>query len=289
MRNDDEILNNIGHVMKVLIIGANGFLGREITSGALLRKWDVGAVLHRHKHEVPPDASIVEMENPGLFSVPDTVILAAAAISNSGVTAWPDAMREGNIGLVLKTVEQFPESHIVFCSSVSVYGSPMALPLTENSPYCQPTAYGLTKLAGETIVGTSRTHTIIRFSSLYGRGMSRETFLPRIIEAARTGIITLLGDGSRRQDYLHVSDAATLVLQAAERRITGCYLGAYGRSLSNRAVADAVCKALPNVKVLTAGVDDSTSLEFDTSKTRGAFPFTPALSPERGIAALAHV
>lgn len=75
--------------------------------------------------------------------------------------------------------------------------------IIERTRTCNPNQHGMTKLTSELLMVHYHKETvIIRFSPLYGRGMCPETFIPRIIkDAKKKKIITLWGDGQRKQDY----------------------------------------------------------------------------------------
>lgn len=275
--------------MRLLVVGANGFLGRTVAQMAMQSGLAVDATVHRHREFVPANVNIVRLRDLADVERYDAVIIAGSAIASGGSEISPQVLREANIRLVLEIVDQFTQSHIVFCSSVSVYGVPTSLPLTETSPYWLPTGYGMSKLAGETIVQTASRYTVIRFSSLYGEGMARNTFLPRIIDSAKTGVIKLFGNGDRRQDYLHVSDAARLLLLAAKQQKKGVFLGANGRTISNVAAAKLVCQTFPGAKIICHGVDNSPSFEFDTKYTHDMLNFVPTVAPDQGIVELSRV
>lgn len=265
--------------MKALIIGANGFLGRFILSACLTRGWHVDAMYHRARNFIPATCSAFPVTALDNYSNDyDVVFLVAAIIPYGSFDSADVALIDTNVKLVLATVAKFPQAKIVFASSVSVYGTPVN-PLTECSPFTCPNAYGLSKLAGEFIVSQHSRYAIIRFSSLYGLGMNRNTFVPAIIRQAReTGVITLYGDGSRKQDYLHVADAAELALAAALHEGSGVYLGVCGESVTNMEVAQAVQSCFPTSRIVFTGIDTSHSFIYDNSLTMYALGYWPRYS-----------
>jgi UDP-glucose 4-epimerase len=270
--------------MKAVIIGANGFLGRSILSACLSRGWHVDAIYHRTRNFIPATCSalpITALDNcPNDY---DVVFLVAATIPYGSFHLPSDVLVDTNVKLVLATVAKFHRAKIVFASSVSVYGTPMNL-ITERSPFNCPSNYGLSKLAGEFIVSQQSRYAIIRYSSLYGKGMNRSTFIPNIIRQAReTGVITLYGDGRRQQDYLHVTDAAELALTAVLHESNGIYLGVRGESVSNLEVAQAVQSCFPGSRIVFTGIDASPSFFYDNSLTMEALNCCPLHSLTEGI------
>lgn len=270
--------------MKALVIGANGFLGRNILANCSARGWRTEAVYHRTNDCIPPDCIAFPVSKLGSCATDyDVVFLVAAAIPYGSLNSPSKELLEANVKLVLTTVSRFEHAKIVFASSVSVYGTPVGT-IHEQSPFNAPNMYGLSKLAGEFIVRQHDRYAILRYSSLYGRGMTPDTFLPRIIQqAGERGIITLYGNGERCQDYLHVSDAAELALSAARTEKNGIYLGVNGTSVSNLDAAQAVQTFFPACIINFTGVDNSPSFIYDNSFTREELDFSPQHSLAGGI------
>lgn len=222
---------------KLLITGANGFLARavarqipgELESIALVRSGTVGGPAPYRRHYASAD-SLVAAE-PQI----DTILHLAARIPRSDDPA-PRDMIAANVDLVSQLVQAYPNARHVLASSVSVFGIPDSLPLTIDSPSRLPSAYGLSKLAAECLVRQMPQHAVIRFSSLIGVGMRAGTFIPTAVAAARTGHITLIGDGERMQNYLEIDDAASMCLRAATDRRSFVTLGIGDRSHSDAAV-----------------------------------------------------
>lgn len=141
---------------------------------------------------------------------------------------------------LLKCVDEFEVPYFVFSSSCTVYGSPDAIPVTENSAVKKAESpYGSTKQMGEEIimnvVKASHTRAILlRYFNPVGAHPSNligelplgtpANLVPAITQAAIGKIprLTVFGedydtrDGSCIRDFVHVSDIAhahTLALQ----------------------------------------------------------------------------
>jgi UDP-glucose 4-epimerase len=277
--------------MKLLIVGANGALGRRTAECALRQGMLVDAVIHQRRDCLPDGLGVVvpetELESLGPNSY--AAVLITSGFIPYGRMDAPDArLADVNIELPLRLSRAFPDARLVYASSVAVYGEPTEV-LSESSPFSGPSLYGLSKLAGEAVVHQHSSFAIVRFSSLYGVGMSGQTFLPRIVSVARAGgPIELYGDGSRLQDYLHLSDAAALMVEAAKARDDRTYLGVFGESLSNLDAANEIASIFPDCQVTHVGRDDSPSYVFDASATRAALAFRPQMSFREGIRELAQ-
>ncbi|MCX5848782.1 MAG: NAD(P)-dependent oxidoreductase [Deltaproteobacteria bacterium] len=272
--------------MRVLIVGINGFLGRAIAEECLMQRIIVEGVYHKHRISIPKGCRIFPLSNIGrIRDVYDVVFMVAAAIPYPGRSMSYTDLIKTNTQLPLQVALQFQKSFLVFASSVSVYGNSDVSRVTERTRTSNPNQYGITKLTAEVLLKRYHKKTaIIRFSSLYGKGMYPKTFIPGIIEdAKKKKIITLSGDGQRKQDYLHVQDAAKLCLKAAKSQRSGKYLGVSGTSNTNLAVAQYVCSHVPGCQIKHDGIDTASSCEYNASYTKKRLDFVPLISLEEGI------
>lgn len=270
--------------MKVLVIGANGFLGMNLVKKCLSLSWNVTCVYHHSKNNIPEmckSYSSDQMET--INQVFDVVFLLAAAIPYKNLNHTSIELLSSNIQLSLETMRKFSNSKLIFSSSASVYGNHAEV-ISESTGYNNPSFYGLTKLAGETIVRFHQNYQIIRFSSLYGSGMNPHTILPIVInDAINKKCITLHGNGSRYQDYLHVDDAIGYLLSAASCNTSGIYLGVNGISHSNVEVAEFIRKYVRDCSIQYVGEDNSPSFRYNNDITKSILKFKPDISLKKGI------
>jgi len=188
---------------EILIVGINSFLGNAIYE--LTRdQYSITGVYNINKEKIPGDIDVIAVN-----FIPDLkgrafkhIYLISAFIPTTNDTPTDDEMlTEVNILLPKTLSTLFPASRIIFCSSVAVYEN---LTNTNNISISNKPApkskYALSKLWGESIIEAHASYAIMRISSMYGIGMKRSTFIPRIIEDAIVkGEITLSGDGKRIQ------------------------------------------------------------------------------------------
>lgn len=125
----------------------------------------------------------------------------------------------------------------VYLSTMEVYGEPAAKPATETDlgptdPALPRSSYPVAKLAAENLVASSgggggmRTASL-RLAQTFGAGVRRDDgrVFAEFARCATAGEdITLLSDGSKRNCYLSVSDAASAVLTVLA---SGAAAGAY--------------------------------------------------------------
>ena len=265
--------------MRALIIGANGFLGSHICRGCLDNSWEITALYHRNKDQIPRGVDVYPIEKLEKLSEDyDTVFLSVG-----NYTLSTKELRQANVELTLRVVEKFDRARIVFISSAAVYGLHKDV-INISSTFNQPNDYGLSKLAGEFVVKAHKNARIIRFTALYGPRMKENLFLPTIIRGAmKKKLIKIFGDGKRRQDYLYVKDAASLCLLVAKHKKPGIYLGAYGRSFGNNAVAEVVRSFFPGTTIVHEGEDRASSFAFNVPEVKRELGFKPSYSLKKGI------
>ncbi len=113
--------------------------------------------------------------------------------------------------------------HVVLGSSVEVYGRAPVTPVDESMRPTPEDPAAAARLALEDqlrIVAAAGgpEATVLRFTTLYGPGETMPWAVPTFIQAGLAGHpATITGDGQELRDYLHVEDAADLVLRAVAR------------------------------------------------------------------------
>lgn len=109
----------------------------------------------------------------------------------------------------------------VFASSSSVYGDAQTYPTLECTPTRPRSPYGVTKLAGESLLDA---HVLnfglevfaLRFFTVYGPGQRPDMAIQRLIRSAIDGQeFRLFGDGLQRRDFTFVTDIVDACVRAA--------------------------------------------------------------------------
>lgn len=270
--------------MKVLVVGANGFLGSHLVKQCQMQNWTVYGTYNNRRENIPSGCRSLNIKELWLVKkLFNFIFLSAAIIPYPDRSVKPKELKLTNIELPLFLTKRFPDAKIIFSSSVSVYGTHKET-ITETSSFNNPNPYGLSKIGGEFVVSTQKQFAIIRFSSLIGRDMYPGTFLPHIIaDAKRIHKITLLGKGLRKQDYLHITDAAKLCILAAKHPGNDIFLGVSGTSHSNVEVAEFIRHYLPKTKIVFKNKDTSSSSVYDNTYTSQTLHFKPRMSLKKTI------
>lgn len=256
---------------KILITGADGFIGTYVTKYLLAQGYDVIALTNSEKLDIRSerltfiaadirDEGFVKKVSQAIGTCRTVVHLAADIhVPGDGRTIQVNCLGTYH---VTELANELKADKLIYMSSVPVIGKPTVVPVTEDHPLQPKTLYHITKLAGEGIVNQvgrpEMSKIILRIPSPVGRGMRHNAFLYRIIEQCHKGQdILLYGAGGRVQNYIDVRDIAEAVRLSVDKEAEGLFLIA-GESVSNLQMAEK-CIACTNahVKIVFSGVEDA--------------------------------
>jgi len=181
----------------------------------------------------------------------------------------------------------------LFTSSCSVYGYSDKL-CTESTLPAPPNLYAISKLACENIIqtvamGTNTKVCIFRISAPYGPGLLNKTVIKHFLEQAAHGrLLTLMGNGSRSQDFVYEEDVARAFFLAISKGATGVFNIAGGNSVSMLELARTVLRLFDkdSEKNLSfSGIDPQESYRgrFSIQAGAKAFVYHPQVSLEEGL------
>jgi GDP-4-dehydro-6-deoxy-D-mannose reductase len=297
--------------MKVLVTGANGFVGRWLTVELANEGHDVVAA--------PPHAALdITQAGPVREWVagerPDAIVHLAA------VSFGPDARRdpEGTFSVnvlgtavVLDAARRVPHPPIVLVTGSSeVYGSPDSsdLPLTEAAPTVPSSVYGLSKLAQEGVaLAVARAAgvpiIVTRAFNHTGPGQRPDFVVPtlaRRVVALKRGIepIIRVGNVDVRRDFLDVRDVVRayrlLIEEGAAGRLGGEGLVvnvASGRSVAIRSIIQRLCSMAgcqPRISIDESLVraDDPPDIRGDASLLGRLIVWAPRIPLDQTLADL---
>lgn len=165
------------------------------------------------------------------------VIFHQAAIRITQCAQDPRLCHEIMIDGTFNVLEQCVKNHIkkiVFASTASVYGEPSYLPIDEEHPFNNTTAYGAAKIASEQEIRAffamyGLSYTILRYFNAYGPRMDiygkYTEVMIRWIDALEKGESPLIhGDGTMSMDFVYVEDIARAnILAVKADQSTGIY------------------------------------------------------------------
>ena len=301
-------------MLKILICGASGFIGRNLFE-ILSQRPDLdvyGTYLNRRfsKNKRLRRADLTDQEwarevTKGM----DVVINAAAITDGSGaVAANPGRYITNNIRINTNLIEGAHEnnvSHFIFLSCSILYPANSATPLKETDidlSLIHPRYYtgARMKLFSEDLChffstfGKTR-FTIIRHSNNYGpfdkfdttKGHVFSATIEKIMSPSNDRVI-VWGDGHERRDFLHVFDLVSFIEMAIEHKIDGSsvFNVGSGYSLSVRELVEKMrslaSKSLPIHYDLTKQSID-TNIILDTTRAREILGWQPQIGIDEGI------
>jgi UDP-glucose 4-epimerase len=228
--------------LKSLVLGGGGFIGSHLVT-ALLAGGEAVRVLERPYRDrsalIPSHPSLEWQEGDfcnardlrrALEGV-DTVFHLISTTQPQSSNDDPAFDVQSNLLATLGLLEQLrnhPEITLVFVSSGgTVYGRPQQIPIPETHPTDPTCSYGIVKLAIEKYLALYRIlhgldYRILRLANPYGPGQEANraqgvvgAFLSRVTHDEP---IEVWGDGSVVRDYIHIGDAVSAMLQAAQYR-----------------------------------------------------------------------
>lgn len=180
-----------------LILGASGFLGREVVP-AFHDLGPVTAVAHRPR----PGFLAVDLRDPKVIErvcrdvAPDLVILLAAYREPDFCEEHPDEARRLNVDPARTLARILPESTRLLYTSTDYVFDGLQPPYTETSPTNPISVYGRTKLDGELALAGRPNTAILRVPLLIGGGTTlKETgFIGQMVDAIRSRAEQLADD-----------------------------------------------------------------------------------------------
>jgi UDP-glucose 4-epimerase len=200
---------------------------------------------------------------------------------------------------VLEAARILDINRVVFCSSASVYGMPVNMPVTETHQLRPLNLYGVTKVAGEKIMDTYWDNYDIetvnlRFGNIYGVGLySRwDTVIPKFINQAISGEpLTIYGDGEYSRDFVHVEDITkALILGLIVKGIGGEAFNVGGETLSINNIAKIITEEFTAItKKKSSSINrppregETKEFSYDLKKIKTMLDFQNTWNVRKGI------
>jgi len=297
--------------MRVLVVGGAGFIGSHLV-GRLLREGHFVRVLDRSPPELHPDwvrtgqVQYVLGEFVDQFAVSAVVEgidlafhLASTTIPATSNVDMAFDVQSNMIGTLnfLKSAVAAGIGRVIFVSSGgTVYGKPVAVPISESAPTEPICSYGITKLAVEKYLGLFELlhgldFVVFRLSNPFGEGQrpgAQGAIAAFMHRALRGEPIEIWGDGSVVRDYLYIGNVIDAFVKgmdyAGTSRIFNLGSGA-GHSLNQvLELLDGLAGRRISRKYSPSRAIDVPSNILDIERIRTAMDWTPAVGFEDGLA-----
>lgn len=230
---------------RVLVLGANGFIGRWVAraltaAGAALVLVDRDAKRAEaifNAYEIRGEFLAVDIIAPGAMEQlfrntrPDIAFnLAGYGVDPSERNAaLAEALNTNLVGEIARVIAALPATdwrrqRLVHVGSAAEYGN-VDGPVTESSPETPHSMYAQTKLAGTRVLtaavqASGLRAVCARLFTVYGPGEHPGRLLPSLLDAARTRKVLPLTAGEQQRDFTYVGEVAEGLLRL------GCVEGA---------------------------------------------------------------
>lgn len=220
--------NPSGKEGAVLVTGGTGRLGRSVIKEFLRRKSIVRALVSGREAimKLPSgtipyvgdikDEYVIRKACEGV----DTVYHLAAIVSQ--YRASPNEIIRVNTEGTKSVVEASADGgakHLVFTSSVDVYGRRRSELLNEESELKPEDTYGQSKVLAEHAIrehSGKMAYTIFRMAAIYGPGFERPFF--KLFRLIKEGKARIIGDGKNNLCLIHLDDVIQAMMLARESK-----------------------------------------------------------------------
>jgi UDP-glucose 4-epimerase len=230
-----------GHDMsRLIVVGKHGYI-----ASALCRWFDQRRIPYTamSSSDCDLEQAAVAADRFGQFDREEIQVLFTAAINpwldNSPYSYDKNLRMVGNF---VRATERVKIRHLIYLSSVDVYGSSPRLPLTEETPPRADSWYGRAKTECEQIVRLCEDRgaavTILRLPGVYGPSDNDRSVVGKLVRDIRDNHeVTIHGNGTARRDYVFIDDLCAIITRLLETRPRGTWNVATGVSLSIREIS----------------------------------------------------
>lgn len=226
--------------MKVLVTGADGFIGSHLTEALLTKGYNVRALAQYNSFnywawlediEPRPELEVVsgDVRDPNycreICKDIDIVFHLAALIAIPYSYVAPDTYIDTNVRGTLNICQAARDSgikRILVTSTSEVYGTAQYVPIDEKHPMQPQSPYSASKIGADAIAMSFYNAfklpiTIVRPFNTYGPRQSARAVIPTIITQIAAGTKEIkLGDLSPTRDFNYVADTCRGFIELAK-------------------------------------------------------------------------
>lgn len=288
--------------MKVVVTGANGFVGLHTVRGLLDAGYNVLALdiidselkarFKEHKQCEIANINILDEDLKKVVKKGDKVIHLAAIAKFDQARQNPQrAVKvniEGTLNIIKACIEKKAE-RLVYSSTGSVYSHDVPIPIREDAKREPDSIYGLTKKQAEEwifLYGENLPYVILRYGYIYGKDKdwgAVGAFLKRLKQGERP----LIFGGKQTNDFIYIKDIVQANLLALETEHTRqAYNIGSGRATSIKDVCELCIDAMRSnltMEIKPSRVFDFPVFVYDISKAQTLLNFEPKWNLSKGI------
>lgn len=220
---------------KVLVTGADGFIGSHLTEALMHQGYDVRAFVYYNSFNnwgwldtIPKDTlnqieifqgdirdpNGVKESMKGIDAVFHLAALIAIPFSYHSPDTYVDTNIKGTLN-VLQAARHLETERILVTSTSEVYGTAQYVPIDENHPYQGQSPYSATKIGADRLAESffrsfELPVTIVRPFNTYGPRQSARAVIPTIITQLLSGQEEIkLGSLTPTRDFNYVKDTSS--------------------------------------------------------------------------------
>ncbi|MCK5357915.1 MAG: dTDP-4-dehydrorhamnose reductase [Elusimicrobiales bacterium] len=226
--------------MKILIIGADGQVGKHLYSSAIKTGgFTVAGTYRNPKNNTVPGFLYLDLTKPETIKKvfesvrPDTVILCSAMTHVDNCERYKEEARNINVEGARRVAENCKifNCRLVFFSSEYVFDGTSG-PYSETDDTNPISEYGKTKLEGEKIVSASSDSLIIRTTVVYSYEPESKNFLMQVLrKGASKEKMNIVND--QYSNPTNAAELADFTLKLIKLKKSGIY-NVVGKDLMNR-------------------------------------------------------
>jgi UDP-glucose 4-epimerase len=268
--------------MKIVITGADGFIGKKLLN-YLKNKKNVVAI--------PFDGDITNKFEIEKFFIEnkniDQLVHLAGVRTNSLLAQLKNVNIEGTKNILNACIKRGVKK-IIFASSGAVYGEPIRHRSKENDPLNPVDNYGLSKKFAEEYIQsyskkTKIKYIILRFSSIYGPGGG--SVVNKFIDnVKKNNEIELCGTGEQKRNFLFIDDAVDAIIKSLYYKQNAIFNIADKDVYSLNNLIEILKTKHFKFKVKNRpGKNELKFLSEDVSKARKLLNWEPRIKLEQGI------
>ena len=236
--------------MRILLTGSNGFLGSTVLNQIQKSKHNVIPIVRRKKNSYDVEC---DLGNPTLILKllnkykPEAIINCAAKVDFSEISSKEQYNVNALAPAIIASWCFDNGAHIIQVSGSIVNGNSTNF-FSIDSLEIPTNNYGRTKLFADQAIRLSQcSYTIVRFGGIFGTKGPTHLGINIAINKAKNGEnLSIFGQGKALRNYIHVQDAAKVLLFCLDNKIKGTHYSGNNQSISIAEMINDICSVYLN-------------------------------------------